>query len=176
MNPLTVSVRQAVPQLPELRFREPVAWDIHEDEHWAIVGANGSGKTLLAAILQGRYLLKEGVVRYHMTGEVSNLVKSIAFKDIHSIAGSRNAYYQQRWHATETEEWPTVGDLLAEMPDTCEDIYVRFRIHEFLSRKVIHLSSGEFRKFQIIRTLLSKPAYSYWTTRLSASPPPRAAY
>ena len=157
MHPLTVSVGQAVPQLPELRFREPITWDIREDEHWAIVGPNGSGKTLLAAILQGRYLLKEGVVRFHMTGKASDLVKSIAFKDIHSIAGSRNAYYQQRWHATETEEWPTVGDLLAGMPNTSEDVSVRFCIHEFLSRKVIHLSSGEFRKFQIIRTLLSKP-------------------
>ncbi|MDR3193831.1 MAG: ATP-binding cassette domain-containing protein [Tannerella sp.] len=156
----TVTVEQAVPALPGVRFREPVEWRLCEGEQWAVVGPNGSGKTLLADLLQGRYLLREGAVRFHLEGKTADPVRSIAFRDIHSLVDSRNAYYQQRWHATETEDWPSVGQLLASSggePADNEDLYTQFRIRESLSKKLIHLSSGEFRKFLILRTLLSRP-------------------
>jgi molybdate transport system ATP-binding protein len=158
---LTVSIERAVPQLPDIRFLEPVEWHLHEGEQWAVVGPNGSGKTLLAGILQGRYLLKKGAVRFHFEGSTAERVKGIAFRDIHSLADSRNAYYQQRWHATETDEWPTVAELLAggfsAETEAGDALYSRFHIHESLSKKLIHLSSGELRKFLILRTLLSNP-------------------
>jgi molybdate transport system ATP-binding protein len=159
LPPLTVSIEQAVPQLPDIRFRRPVEWCLREGEQWAVVGPNGSGKTLLAGLLQGRYLLKEGAVRFHFGGMTSERVKGIAFRDIHSLADSRNAYYQQRWHATETDGWPTVAELLTgDIPtELGEELYSRFRIRESLSKKLIHLSSGELRKFLILRTLLSNP-------------------
>ncbi|MDR2764620.1 MAG: ATP-binding cassette domain-containing protein [Tannerella sp.] len=159
LSPLTVSIEQAVSQLPDIRFREPVTWHLREGEQWAVVGPNGSGKTLLAGLLQGRYLLREGAVRLHFEGKTAERVKGIAFRDIHSIADSRNAYYQQRWHATETDEWPTVAELLAGgfPAEVDEALCSRFRIHESLSKKLIHLSSGELRKFLILRTLLSNP-------------------
>jgi molybdate transport system ATP-binding protein len=159
--PPTLSIERAVPALPEVRFAEPVEWLVREGEHWAVVGANGSGKTLLADLLQGRYVLKEGAVRFRAEGKTGDLVKSIAFKDIHSIVDSRDTYYQQRWHATETDGWPTVGELLASgasSPEAGASMFAQFHLHEALPKKVIHLSSGEFRKFLIIRTLLTHPA------------------
>ncbi|MDR1675192.1 MAG: ATP-binding cassette domain-containing protein [Tannerella sp.] len=157
--PLTVSIERVVPQLPDIRFREPAEWHLREGEQWAVIGPNGSGKTLLAGLLQGRYLLREGAVRFHFGGKTAERVKSIAFRDIHSIADSRNAYYQQRWHATETDGWPTVAELLTGgfPTGTGEELYTRFRMRESLSKKLIHLSSGELRKFLILRTLLSNP-------------------
>ena len=157
MNAPAISVERAVPLRSEIRFHEPLQWDLRKGEQWAVIGPNGSGKTLLAGILQGRHLLMEGAIRFHSGGSADRM-KSIAFKDIHSMVNSRNAYYQQRWHATETDGWPTVGEMLAGMlPESCEEIYALFYIRESLSKKVIHLSSGEFRKFQIIRTLLTGP-------------------
>ncbi|MDR2139524.1 MAG: ATP-binding cassette domain-containing protein [Tannerella sp.] len=158
LPPLTASIEQAVPQLPDMRFREPVEWRLRKGEQWAVVGPNGSGKTLLAGILQGRYLLKEGAVRLHFEGQSFAQVKGIAFKDIHSIANGRDVYYQQRWHATETDACPTVADLLGRtLPAKGgETLWICFRTREFLSEKLIHLSSGELRKFLILRTLLSK--------------------
>ncbi|MDR3262015.1 MAG: ATP-binding cassette domain-containing protein [Tannerella sp.] len=162
LRPLTLSIERAVPALPEVRFAEPVQWHIREGEQWAVIGANGSGKSLLADLLQGRYVLKEGAVRFRAEGKTGEIVKSIAFKDIHSIVDSRNTYYQQRWHATETDGWPTAGELLSsgeDAPDVCEAMFTQFHIRESLSEKVIHLSSGEFRKFLIIRSLLSNPTF-----------------
>lgn len=155
---MIVSIKHAVPRLPEIRFQEPIHWLINKGEQWALLGPNGSGKTILADLLQKRYALKEGEVKFGIEGKTHEIVKSIAFKDIHTLADQRNTYYQQRWHATETDELPTVENLLANTADVLfEEIQTIFNIKEHLQKKIIHLSSGELRKFLIIRTLLSNP-------------------
>lgn len=153
-----VTIHQAVLRSPEQGFQEPVSWQICAKEQWAVIGPNGSGKTLLAGILQQRYALKAGSVTFGIEGKAHEIVKSIAFKDIHSLTDSRNTYYQQRWHATETDELPTVKDLLEDIPSTLfEELQSVFDIKEHLQKQIIHLSSGELRKLLIIRTLLSNP-------------------
>ena len=107
-----VRLEGIVPRLPELRFAEPVSWTIREGEQWAVIGPNGAGKTELTDILQRKYAFKEGKVVFASDGRISDLVKSIAFKDIYSLADCRNSYYQQRWHATEADDIPTVEETL----------------------------------------------------------------
>ncbi|MCD8177760.1 MAG: ATP-binding cassette domain-containing protein [Tannerellaceae bacterium] len=154
-----IGLDDVVPRMPELQFSFPVWWDIHEGEQWAIIGPNGSCKTVLADILQRRYALKEGEVIYPagMTG--SELIKSIAFKDIYSIADYRNSYYQQRWHSTETDEMPLVEELLGNHLGTPEldELLDLFHVRELLAKRIIFLSSGELRKFLVIRALLNRP-------------------
>lgn len=154
-----INIRNVVTRLPELRFEEPLNWTIEEGQQWAVIGPNGAGKTLIADTLQRKFALKEGDVTFGYEGSVSYLVKSIAFKDIYSLADCRNSYYQQRWHSTETEDVPTIEELLSEHAGT-EDFHKAlslFGIEEFLPKKLIFLSSGELRKFLIIRTLLTRP-------------------
>lgn len=154
-----INIRNVVTRLPELRFEEPLNWTIEEGQQWAVIGPNGAGKTLIADTLQRKFALKEGEVTFGYEGSVSYLVKSIAFKDIYSLADCRNSYYQQRWHSTETEDVPTIEELLSEHAGT-EDFHKAlslFGIEEFLPKKLIFLSSGELRKFLIIRTLLTRP-------------------
>src|SRR5580765_4490206 len=40
-------------------------WIFHRDEHWAVVGQNGSGKSLFADALRGRLPLIHGELCYH---------------------------------------------------------------------------------------------------------------
>lgn len=156
---ISVQIKGAVTRLPELRFAAPVDWTIREGEQWALIGPNGAGKTLLADLLQQKFALKEGEVVFGEAGRVSELVKSIAFKDIYSLADCKNSYYQQRWHATENGDVPTVGDLLEPYAGQAElqQILSLFKVEEFVPKKLIFLSSGELRKFLIVRTLLSRP-------------------
>lgn len=149
-------IRNVVTRLPELRFKQPVEWIIKEGEQWAVIGPNGGGKTLLADILQRKFAFKEGEVTFGMEGKVSEIIQSIAFKDIYSLADCRNSYYQQRWHATEADEMPTIEETLKGLPDFHE-IFHYFGIENLLHKKIIFLSSGELRKFLIIRTLLYRP-------------------
>ena len=75
------------------------------------------------------------------------------------MADCRNSYYQQRWHSTETEEMPIVEELLKEYAgsDNLAKILTLFGIEDLLPKRLIFLSSGELRKFLIVRTLLSRP-------------------
>jgi len=154
-NHIIFSIENAIPRLPEFVFSEPVNWTIQEDEQWAIIGPNGAGKTCLTELLQGKYVLQSGTlnIRKHDT------VKSIAFKDIYSLADYRNAYYQQRWHSTETDGMPLVSELLEGVEDKeyLSEMVSFFGIHNLLEKRIIFLSSGELRKFLIVRALLSKP-------------------
>lgn len=158
-NNTIVGIKNAVTRLPELRFTEPVNWEINEGEQWAIVGPNGSGKTLIADLMQRKFALKEGEIVFGNNDKVSNLIKSIAFKDIYSLADCRNSYYQQRWHSTETDEVPTVQEILAEYAESKDlhQVLSFFGIEDLLPKRLIFLSSGELRKFLIVRSLLNHP-------------------
>ena len=156
---MVVNIRNVVTRLPELRFTAPVNWEINKGEQWALIGPNGAGKTLIADIMQRKFAFKEGEVELLGNGKVSDFIKSIAFKDIYSLADCRNSYYQQRWHSTETDEMPTVEELLKEYTGSehLTRTLALFGIEELLPKKLIFLSSGELRKFLIVRTLLSRP-------------------
>ena len=144
----------AVPRLPELTFTEPVNWTIQAGEQWAVIGPNGAGKSLLIDLLQRKFALKAGEVNFASNGRVSDFVRCITFKDIYSLADCQNTYYQQRWHATENDEVPRAAELLGVTPEELIDL---FGIRELLTKKIIYLSSGELRKFLIVRALLKHP-------------------
>ncbi|MDO4757585.1 MAG: ATP-binding cassette domain-containing protein, partial [Parabacteroides sp.] len=158
-NGMVIEVRNVVTRLPELRLAEPLSWTIEEGQQWAVVGPNGAGKTLIADVIQRKFAFKEGEVVLGHEGRISDSVKSIAFKDIYSLADCRNSYYQQRWHATETDEMPLVAEILEEYAgkEDFHEILSLFGIEELLSKKLIYLSSGELRKLLIVRTLLKQP-------------------
>lgn len=158
-NKAIVNLQNVVTRLPELRFATPFNWSVREGEQWAIVGPNGAGKTLIADLMQRKFALKEGEITFGYNDKVSDLVKSIAFKDIYSLADCRNTYYQQRWHSTETDEIPTVEEMLKEYSGSEDLLQVLsfFGIEDLLPKRLIFLSSGELRKFLIVRSLLTRP-------------------
>ena len=154
-----IQIKDAVTRLPEVRFDLPVNWTIDKGEQWAVIGPNGAGKTILSEMLQRKYALQTGEISCDFAGKSNELIRSITFKDIYSLADCRNSYYQQRWNATETEEMPTVEDLLKDFKgqDDLQEMLSLFGVEESLPKKIIFLSSGELRKFLIVRTLLFHP-------------------
>ncbi|MDL2264853.1 ATP-binding cassette domain-containing protein [Parabacteroides sp. OttesenSCG-928-G07] len=153
-----LTITDFVPRLPELKFTAPINWTVKSGEQWAIIGPNGSGKTLLADFLQHKHACREGEIAVGFDGNLSDQIKSIAFKDIYSLTDTRNTYYQQRWHSTETEDIPTVRELLGDPEgEMAQKIFAHFQIDATLSKRLIFLSSGELRKFLIVRTLLTHP-------------------
>lgn len=156
---IVVDIRGVVTRLPELRFTSPVYWRIEEGQQWAVVGPNGAGKTLLADLLQRKIAFREGEVVLADDASMTRFVKSITFKDLYSLADLGNSYYQQRWHQTEAEDVPLVRDLLQEYANSepMLNLLSLFGIENLLDEKIICLSSGELRKFLIVRALLSRP-------------------
>ena len=155
-------IKGAIPRIQELQFDEPIDWRINHDQHWAIIGANGVGKTLLTDVLIGKYALKAGEVisldSYGNSLSISKVVKSVAFRDIYSIVDTQNSYYQQRWNKGVELDVPLVKELVANADQVWLQTLVDwFGITDLMEKKVDMLSSGELRKFLIVRSLLSNP-------------------
>lgn len=155
-------ITEGVARNPLVRMAQPITAEIAVGEHIAVVGPNGAGKSLFVDTLLGKYPLREGKLRYDFspspTQTVYDNVKYIAFRDTYGAADA-NYYYQQRWNAHDQEEAPEVREVLGEIKDEAlkEELFGLFRIEPLLDKKIILLSSGELRKFQLTKTLLTAP-------------------
>jgi molybdate transport system ATP-binding protein len=84
----------------------------------------------------------------------------VAFKNVTLLP---EAFYQQRYHASESETGPTVREFITSRFITNKNIeqsdslLLLFQLNERLDESIIHLSTGEFRKLAIVLALLKKP-------------------
>ena len=162
MQQRVISVVNGVTRHPLYRMQKPVDFCLNAGEQLAVVGPNGGGKSILIDIITGKYPLLMNAVAYDFSPSSSNLVSDnlryITFRDSYGDADG-SYYYQQRWNSQDTENIPVVGDLLPQCKDEQlkESLYTLFRIEEMLQKPIILLSSGELRKFQLTKTLLSGP-------------------
>lgn len=143
----------------------PVDFSLLEGEQVAIVGPNASGKSMLVDMIRQRWrLLGEGV-KYDFGGDgrpdYQNL-KLITFRDLYGDVAGTDHYYQQRWHSQDAEFSPFLRDIC---PAVC-DVSVKDDIDRLLKdgddaslldKRVVMLSSGERRRFQIAMALFSAP-------------------
>ena len=167
-----IDIQQGVTRMEEWRMTQPVDFQSLDGEHIAIVGRNGSGKSMLVDIITGRHPLRLQPPKYDFAPStkplVSDNIRYITFRD--SYGTSDGAYYlQQRWNQHDIDpETPHVGDLLEEAyqmagDDTPEHralqqhLYELFHIQQLTDKYIISLSSGELRKFQLTKTLLADP-------------------
>lgn len=163
-----ISIKDGVTRHPDYRMAEPVNLDICEGEQIAIVGENASGKSRLVDIITSRYPLLLNEVHYDFGKDakplVSENIKYITFRDSYGESDG-SYYYQQRWNQHDIDEsTPTVRDILAK---TCElqhsstelkqQLFEMFHLEPLLDKYIITLSSGELRKFQLTKKLLSGP-------------------
>ena len=121
----------------------------------AIVGLNASGKTQYVDQLRKRM--------------ASDSVRYIAFCDSYGAATDKAYYLQLRWNQHDIDaETPVVGEVLERSfrltgPDNEErrqwqrHLYGLFQMEPLLDKYVISLSSGELRKLQLTKTLITCP-------------------
>jgi len=163
MLPL-IRLHEVVLRHPDVQFLFPLNWSLNPGEHWAFIGPNGAGKTLFIDVLTGKLALKSGLRDYPLLESlglpVSEAVKAMAFRDISSLTNDyENSAYQQRWNSQEAESSPEVSSLLTLHPDAdySNSILDLLGVRPLLDRKMIHLSSGELRKFLLVRALMTRP-------------------
>ena len=171
-----ITIADAVIAHPDHRLPKPVNLSIAEGEQLAIVGCNAAGKSKLVDMLTGQWPLRQGIQRYDFTGSrhklVSRNVKYISFRDSYGEADG-TYYLQQRWNQHDIDaDTPTVGMMLQRAMDAArtkdadidawqqkiqEHLLKMFGLNEMRDKYIIALSSGEQRKFQLTRALLSAP-------------------
>ena len=120
-------------------------------EQIALVGDNSAGKSRLAAAFAARCA-----------------AKYISFRDSYGSYGDRNFFMQQRWNLFTLEgDPPSAGEVLhgeaaassdpAAAARRLEELTALFSMEPFLDKPLVTLSSGELRKYQLTRALLSGP-------------------
>ncbi|HIZ33014.1 MAG TPA: ATP-binding cassette domain-containing protein [Candidatus Bacteroides merdigallinarum] len=158
----TIRLAGAVARNPQVRLAAPVDLELKPSEHVAIAGDNGAGKSLLVDLMTGRAPLLGGSVAYDFRPAADdalyNNVKYIAFRDTYGSADA-NYYYQQRWNAHDQDEVPSVRDLLPPPadPDLAACLAELFRLDELTDKRILLLSSGEMRRFQLYKALAGAP-------------------
>jgi molybdate transport system ATP-binding protein len=82
-------------------------------ERWAIVGENGSGKTLLAECLMGKLPLAQGTIEYGFGNgpDVEEHIGHVSFEDRRHTGA--DAILQSRWNSLEDETGLTVREFLS---------------------------------------------------------------
>ncbi|MFI3278374.1 MAG: ATP-binding cassette domain-containing protein [Rikenellaceae bacterium] len=157
-----IEIIDGVPRQPQYRLSAPITFAMAHGEQLAIVGGNGSGKTVVMGVITGAHPLQGEGVRYNFEGRasqrVSDNIKYIAFRDSYGDADG-SYYYQQRWNSFDRDDQPIVKDVLPEgsNEELREMLFSLFGIEEMLHKEMILLSSGELRKLQLTRALLSDP-------------------
>lgn len=153
---------------PAMRFAKPLDIIIEEGQQVAIVGDNAAGKTRLVETLSGRYPLQGQTIEFNFGPGarplISQNIKYVAFRDSYGDADS-GYYLQQRWNQQDIdEETPTVASVLQstfEMSgadEACRDrLLAFFGLERLMDQYIISLSSGELRKFQLAKALMSSP-------------------
>jgi len=157
-----IEIINGVPRHPSYRMKEPVNFRMEPGEHVALLGPNGGGKSLLVDILTGRWPLLLNEVKYHFAHASSELasdnIKYITFRDSYGDADG-SYYYQQRWNSQDMETTPLVVELLPKATDEAwkEKLFALFGMDVLLDKHIVLLSSGELRKYQLVKALMNRP-------------------
>lgn len=157
-----IHIAEGIARHPLYRMESPINFTLNEGEQLAIVGPNGSGKTLLVNTIIGRYPLLMNEVHYDF-GEGNEQmayenIRYIAFRDSYGDYDS-GYYYQQRWHSLDVENLPTARDLFAGYTDEelQGGLFSELGIPSLLNKQLVMLSSGEMRRIQIAKALVTAP-------------------
>lgn len=181
-----IKIEQGIIRNPQWRMESPIDLTICSGEQIAIIGDNAAGKSRLVEVLTGHYpLMPMHEAKYDFSPSplqlVSENLKYISFRDSYGESDG-TYYYQQRWNQHDIDEnTPTVGMLLDQAfeqtrasmgyrleAEELESLHARqdklrnhldsiFGLKAMRNKYIISLSSGELRKFQLARTLLSVP-------------------
>ena len=131
-----------------------INWELKAGQTWAILGANGSGKSALAASISGAGEIISGTL-CGVSGQLA-----IASVEAQCALIERERLRDDSDITDEVAEGTHVDEILAELCQDqalCNKLVEGLRISPLLDRSFRQLSTGETRKVLLIRALTSKP-------------------
>jgi molybdate transport system ATP-binding protein len=140
-----------------------VSFSINHGKNLLITGASGSGKTILAKAITGK-LFHTGSVEFLYDG--SPVKPAIVFVQQHyyfkNLSNVNGFYYQQRFNSFDGDDALTVNQELSAISNTTGErikiLLEQFDLDHRANEPLLHLSSGEHKRFQLVKALLKQPA------------------
>jgi len=134
-----------------------ISWEVTWGETWAVVGANGTGKTTLGELIAGKLRLDSGRVTWPKLVRV----KYLPFRENSRLFSPADYYYQQRFEFSDVDDCPTAREYIcsgiAGADVELDVIADRMNIRPQLDLKLLKLSNGQTRRARLARALLAKP-------------------
>ncbi len=154
MNELSICIDNLTVNFDERFQLNDVNWMIESGQHWMITGANGSGKSALAAVLSG--------VGKYIGGSINGLPKRVGVVSFEAQAELIDAELKKDdadimdviSEGTPVHEIISNGCLDEEL---AAELVVKFGLQELLDRSFRKLSTGESRKVLLIKALSCRP-------------------
>lgn len=127
-------------------------------EQILLVGKSGSGKTSLLESLTGHlYATGDIVTRWQESDLAKKITYVSQFTTFKDKAGLSEFYYQQRFNSYDSDNTVTVSEYLEQLEiynsKNLLTLLGLFNFNKKLSSSLLHLSSGERKKLQLIRYL-----------------------
>jgi iron complex transport system ATP-binding protein len=141
---------------------DKVTWQIAPEEHWCLLGLNGSGKTSILDLINGYYWPTSGKISVlgHRFGEVD-------LRELRKQIGWVSAAMQQRMHGYELVEnvvlsgkYASIG-VYEQITDRdlaeAKELLISWNCEHLYGRNYQTLSQGEKQKVLLARALIAKP-------------------
>ena len=153
-TPLNICLNNLCVNFEERFQLHDINWQIEPQQHWVITGANGAGKSALAAVLASL----GNVVK----GTIEGLPKQVAIVSFEAQAELIEAELKKDDAdiMDVVSEGTSVHTILLEHccdQELAKQLIIKFDLQKLMSRAFRKLSTGESRKVMLIRALVSKP-------------------
>jgi molybdate transport system ATP-binding protein len=159
---LIIQIDGANVYLGRKRVLRNIDWQMHENEHWAVVGANGAGKsTFLKLVVGDLHPAAGGVVRrwdFDRTNTLWDIRRRVGF-----LSPELQANHTTKVRAEEVVASGFFGSVglpkksTAQQRQRARRLMGHFGATHLAQRRVGELSYGEFRKILLLRALVHGP-------------------
>ena len=171
-----ITLKSATFRLGNRLVFENTSWIFCRHEQWAVIGANGSGKSLFADAIRGKLPIVGGELIYHFKGaeglSPEERIGHVAFED--RRAPLHGTVVQSRWNSSEQDPARSVVDFLSyDRVMSINPFEVRraddrgrtafekrsrwaldlLSLGHFLDRDLLSLSNGETQRVHLARAL-----------------------
>lgn len=168
MQGISIIANNLSVRLQDATVLDSISFSLQPKQHLAIIGASASGKTTLAKAIAGQVFSK-GTIEIlfdkntSLQPKVQLVEQRYQFKNLSNVS---DFYYQQRFNSMDAEDAPTIMQELLQVAANNDNSNVENKISGWLQQlnmehrkdaPIIQLSSGEHKRFQLIKTLINPP-------------------